>query len=146
MGINSKIAKIPFFILYLLLASLTSFNWIRVILFQKDLEAFRATQPWDYYLSAFFSSNFGATQRQYFIFAFPVVLTLLYLIPKLFGKLIGMDKNSNVKGDNHVAFILILLIAPSIFGLPIISGVIFIILFSVASSIDEQKSKITLRK
>ena len=36
MGINAKIAKIPFFILYLILVGLTSFNWIRVILFQKD--------------------------------------------------------------------------------------------------------------
>jgi len=48
MGINAKIVKIPFSVLYLILATFTSFNWIRVILFQKDWGAFRSQQPWDY--------------------------------------------------------------------------------------------------
>lgn len=141
MGINAKIAKIPFLILYLILAGLTSFNWIRVILFQQDFEAFRTTQPWDYYLSNFFSNAFGITHQQYFIFAFPVVLICLYLIPKLFGKFMNMDKNSNVKGDNHVTVVLILLTAPSILSLPIVSGIILIVLFSIWSWMDEQKAK-----
>jgi hypothetical protein len=141
MGINTKVAKTPFLILYLILAGLTSFNWIRVILFQKDFETFHTTQPWDYYLSNFFSTNFGITHQQYFIFAFPVVLVCLYLIPKLFGKLMNMDKNSNVKGDNHVAAIFILLTAPSIINLPIVSGIILIILFSIWSWIDEKQEK-----
>ncbi len=141
MGTNARIAKIPFIVLYLILAGLTSFNWIRVILFQKDFEAFRTTQPWDYYLSNFFSTTFGITHQQYFIFAFPVVLICLYLIPKLFGKLMRMDKNSNVKGDNHVAVILILLTAPSILGLPIVSGIILIVLFSIWSWVDEKSKK-----
>ncbi|MDD5681355.1 MAG: hypothetical protein PHI59_08980, partial [Candidatus Omnitrophica bacterium] len=130
MGINSKVAKIPFWIFYLVLAALTSFNWIRVILFQKDFEVFRTTQPWDYYLSNLFSTTFGITHQQYFLFAFPVVLICLYLIPKLFGKLMNMDKNSNVKGDNHIAVILILLTVPSIFGSSITLGIILIVLFS----------------
>lgn len=54
MGLNARITKIPFTVLYLILAGLTSFNWIRVILFQKNFEAFRTAQPWDYYLSSFF--------------------------------------------------------------------------------------------
>jgi len=37
MSINAKIAKIPFFVLYLILAGFTLFNWVRVILFQKIL-------------------------------------------------------------------------------------------------------------
>lgn len=142
MGINTRIAKIPFLVLYLILAGLTSFNWLRVILFQKDFEAFRTTQPWDYYLSNFFSTNFGITHQQYFIFAFPVILICLYLIPKLFGKLMSTDKNSNVKGDNHIAIILILLIiVPSILNLPIILGIVLIVLFSIWSWMDEQKAK-----
>ncbi len=141
MGINARIAKIPFIILYLILAGFTSFNWIRVILFQKNFEAFRTTQPWDYYLSNFFSTTFGITHQQYFIFAFPVVLICLYLIPKLFGKLMGIDKNSNVKGDNHVTVILILFTAPSILSLPIVSGIILIVLFSIWSWIDEKNKK-----
>lgn len=141
MGINAKIAKIPFFLLYLILTGFTSFNWIRVILFQRNFEVFRTTQPWDYYLSNFFSTSFGITQRQYFIFTFPVVLIYLYLIPKLFGKLMSMDKNSNVKGDNHVAVILILLTAPSILNLHVVSGIILIVLFSIWSWVDEKNKK-----
>jgi len=41
MSINNKIAKIPFFALYLIIAGFTLFNWIRVILFQENFEVFR---------------------------------------------------------------------------------------------------------
>ncbi len=151
MGINSKIAKIPFFVLYLILAFLTSFNWIRVILFQTSFEVYKSLQPWDYYLSNLFAKTFGTTQKEYFIFAFPVMLLVLYLIPKLFGKLMEMDKTSNIKGENHVALIIILLIIPSILGLnklfaygwkgSLIPGIVLIGLFSVWSWIDEKNLK-----
>jgi len=151
MGINSTIAKIPFFVLYLILAVLTSFNWIRVILFQADFEAFKHSQPWDYYLSKMFAAAFGATQQQYFIFALPVVLVCLYLIPKLFGRLMSTDKNSNVKGDNHVALLLIFLFIPSIFNIQALFGIapknylivslLLIGVFSALSWLDEQKAK-----
>ncbi len=151
MEINSKIAKIPFFILYLILAVFTSYNWIRVILFQSNFEVFRSTQPWDYYLSNSFADTFGITQQQYFIFAFPIVLIGLCLIPKIVGKFMGLDKNSNVKGDNHVAIILILLTAPSILGLQtilgadwrghLLPGILLVGIFSLFSWADEQKTK-----
>ena len=151
MGINTKIAKIPFFILYLILATFTSFNWIRVILFQKNWEIFRKQQPWDYYLSDFFSHTFGISQQQYFIFALPIVLMSLYVIPKIIGKLLSLDKNSNVKGDNHIAVIIILLVAPTTLGLHklfdfgwrsyLIPGIILITLFSIWSWIDEKKAQ-----
>ncbi len=141
MRINAKIARIPFVVLYLILAGFTSFNWVRVILFQKDFEAFRTTQPWDYYLSNFFSNAFGITQQQYFIFALPIVLIGLYLIPKIVGKLLNLDKNTNIKGNNHVAVLLILLTTPSILGLSITPGIILIVLFSIWSWLDEQKAK-----
>ena len=140
MGINARIAKIPFFILYLMLAGLTSFNWIRVILFQKNFEVFRSTQPWDYFLSNLFADVFGVSQRQYFIFAFPVALLGLYFFPKVIGKLMGLDKKSNVKGDNHVAILLVLLVIPSLVGMPVISGVILMVVFSLLSWLDEQKA------
>jgi hypothetical protein len=151
MGINNKIAKIPFFVLYLVLIALICFNWIRVILFQQNFEVFRSMQPWDYYLSNLFAKTFGVTQQQYFLFALPVVLVGLYLIPKIVGKLISLDKNSNVKGDNHVALILILLIAPVSLGLYklfdfgwksyLIPGIILISAFSIWSWIDEKKNR-----
>lgn len=151
MGINAKIAKIPFVVLYLNLATLVSFNWIRVILFQGDFEVFRTAQPWDYYFSSFFTNTFGITQQQYFIFVLPVVLIGLYLIPKAVGKLLNLDKNTNIKGDNHVAIILILLVAPVALGLHklfafgwrsyLIPGIILISLFSVWSWTDERNKK-----
>ncbi len=142
MDINAKIAKVPFFVLYLILAVCTSFNWISVILFQKDFAAFQTEQPWDYYLSIFFANTFGITQRQYFIFALPIVLLGLYVIPKAVGKLMSLDKSSNVKGDNHVATILILLVAPATLGLhSLVPGVIMIFLFSIWSWADEKNKK-----
>ena len=151
MGINAKIAKIPFFALYLILSAFTSYNWIEVILFQRDWEAFHTQQPWDYYLSNFFSNTFGTTHQQYFIFALPVVLIALYALPKIVGKLLNLDKNTNIKGENHVAIILILLIAPATLGLHkffafgwqsyLMPGIILISLFSILSGIDEQKAK-----
>ncbi|MCL4374884.1 hypothetical protein M1523_03400 [Patescibacteria group bacterium] len=151
MGINSKIAKIPFWGLYLILAALTAFNWLRVILFQADFEAFRHTQPWDYYLSRLFADTFGTTQKQYFIFALPVVLIFLDLVPKLFGKLISLDKGSNVKGDNHVAILLMFLFIPSVFNFQALFGlaapdyltvsVLMIGIFSLLSWLDERQAK-----
>lgn len=151
MSINSKIAKIPFFVLYLILVVLASYNWIRVILFQKNFETFRAEQPWDYYLSGFFVDNFGITHQQYFIFAFPVILLLLYAVPKIMGKMIGLDAKSNVKGDNHTAIIIILLVAPVALGIykfigpgwknHLIPGIVLIAIFSIWSWIDEKKFK-----
>ncbi|MDD3532364.1 MAG: hypothetical protein PHR64_03365 [Candidatus Shapirobacteria bacterium] len=151
MGINARIAKIPFFILYLILAGLTSFNWIKIIFFQKDFEAFRTQQPWDYYLSDFFSDTFGITHQQYFIFALPIILVGLYLIPKIVGKLLNLDESTNIKGNNHVAIILILLVAPVTLGLHklfalgwrsyLIPGIVLISLFSIWSWADERNKK-----
>lgn len=148
MRINANIAKIPFFILYLILAGVISFNWIRVILFQKDWEVFRTLQPWDYYVSNFFSNTFGITHQQYFIFALPIVFIGLYAIPKMVGRLLNLDKKTNIRGDNHVAILLILFIAPTTLGLYkifalgwrsyLIPGIILITLFSIWSWLDEK--------
>ena len=141
MGINSKIAKIPFWVLYLIMTVVTSFNWIRVILFQKNFEVYRSTQPWDYYLSKLFADVFGTSQREYFIFAFPVVLVGLYVLPIIVGKLMSLDKKSNIKGENHVSALLILLVVPSLLGMPVIVGIILVIAFSLLSWMDESKAK-----
>jgi len=151
MGINSRIAKIPFFILYIILLVFVSFNWIRVILFQNNFEAFRSTQPWDYCLANLFANTFSTTQQQYFIFVFPIVLIGLYFIPKIVGRLINLDKKTNIKGDNHVVIILILFVAPVTLGLHkffgfswrsyLIPGIVLISLFSLWSWIDEKDKK-----
>lgn len=151
MEINSKVARLPFWCLYLVLAVLVLFNWGRVILFQKDFEVFRSSQPWDYYLSRFFAEIFEVSQRSYFVFALPVVLAGLYLVPKVLGKLMSLDKATNVRGDNHVALILILLTAPATFGIHrflslraagyFLPGVILVIIFSILAAADERGYK-----
>lgn len=75
----------------------------------------------------------------------------LYIIPKALGKLMSLDKKSNVKGDNHIAIILLLLIVPvtlgaqKIIGLGwrgyLIPGIVLIVLFSILSWADEEKNK-----
>lgn len=151
MGINSKISKVPFFILYLILATLTLYNWVRVVLFQTNFEIFRIEQPWDYYLSNFFSSFFGITHQQYFLFSLPIILLILYFIPIIFGRLLNLDKKSNIKGDNHLSLIIILLIIPGVFDFPhlfgsswqshLSLGLLLVILFSIWSWIDEKRHK-----
>ena len=154
MSINSKIAKIPFLLLYTISAFLILFNWLRVIFFQKDFSAFAKQQPWDHFLATRFSEIFGASYHSYFIFALPIYLILLFLFLKLFGKLLDLDKKSNIKGDNHIAVISILFILPATFGIhtllgsgwknQLLPGFILIILFTILSWIDEKNSKQTL--
>ena len=156
MGINSKIAKIPFLLLYAISAFLILFNWLRVIFFQKDFSAFVKNQPWDHFLATRFSEIFGASYRSYFIFALPIYLILLFLFLKVVGKLLNLDKKSNIKGDNHIAVITILFILPATFGIHtllgsgwknhVLPGFILIILFTIISWIDENNSKETLSK
>jgi len=90
----------------------------------------------------------GISHQQYFLFAFPVILLILYAIPKVFGQLLTANKKSNVKGDNHLALIIILLITPVTFGVHkllgpgwrnhLILGIILISLFSLLSWLDER--------
>jgi len=149
MDINSRITKIPFFILYLTLVAAASYNWIRVILFQKNFEVFRFEQPWDYTLSNFFSNTFGISHRQYYLFTLPIILIGLYAVPKVAGKILNMDKNTNIKGDNHVAILAILFFTPVTLGIHklfgpgwrnhLIPGIILVVLFSLWSWVDERK-------
>ena len=151
MDINSKIAKIPFLLLYAINVSLILFNWLRVIFFQKDFSAFATEQPWDHFLATRFSEIFATSYRSYFIFALPIYLALLFVFLKIVGKLLNLDKKTNVKGDNHIAVIAILFMTPVTFGVHkllcpgwrnhLLPGLILIILFSALSWVDEKKSK-----
>ena len=151
MGINSKIAKLPLLLLYGINASLILFNWLRVIFFQKDFSVFASEQPWDYFLASRFSELYVTSYRSYFIFTLPVYLALLFLFLKFIGKLLNLDKKSNVKGDNHIAVVAILFMTPVTFGVHkflgsgwrnyLLPGVILVILFSILSWLDEKKFK-----
>jgi len=153
MDINSKIAKIPFLLLYVINVSLILCNWLRVIFFQKDFSAFATEQPWDHLLATKFSEIFAISYRSYFIFALPIYLVLLFVFLKIVGKLLNLDKKSNVKGDNHIAVIGILFMAPVTFGVQkllgpgwrnhLLPGFILIILFSILSWVDEKNFKTT---
>ena len=151
MSINTKVAKIPFLLLYLVNAFLISFNFLKVILFQEDFTSFATEQPWDHFLATKFSEVFSTSYRSYFIFALPVYLVLLFIFLKLFGKLIDLDKRSNVRGENHIAVSVMLFIMPVTLGVHkllgsgwknfLFPGFVLIILFSIISGIDEQRFK-----
>ncbi|MCJ7569694.1 MAG: hypothetical protein MUO58_19470 [Anaerolineales bacterium] len=151
MDINRKIAKIPFDVLYAILALLVSFNWLSVILFQKNFSVFESEQPWDYYLASIASRLFGIEHRQYYVFALPIVLIVIYGVLKLTGWLIGLDKKTEIKGDNHTAIIAILLVLPVSLGVHkllgpgwrnnLLPGVVLIIAFSIWTGIAESKAK-----
>ncbi len=151
MDINRRIAKIPFAVLYGILALLVSFNWLRVFLFQKEFSVFESEQPWDYYLSSIASRLFGIEQRQYFIFALPIMLIIIYGALKLTGWLISLDKKTEIKGDNHTAIVAILLILPVSLGVHkllgpgwrnhLLPGAVLIITFSIWTGIAESKAK-----
>jgi len=151
MKINSTVAKIPFWVLYTISVFLVSFNWIKVVFFQKNFSAFKFTQPWDYYLFGFFEKYFGVSPQQYFIFALPVVLIFLYIVPRFFGKLMSLDKKSNIKGDSHVSFMIILMLLPTTIGLQrffdtgwrgqLTPGIVLMVVFSIVSWFDEKRQK-----
>jgi len=151
MGINSKIAKIPFLFLYIINASLILFNTLRVILFQEDFTAFATEQPWDYFLATKFTETFSITYRTYFIVTLPIYLFLLFVFLKIVGKLLDLDKKSNIKGENHIAVISILFMVPATLGVHkllgsgwknlLLPGFILVIIFTIVSAVDEKKSK-----
>lgn len=151
MDINRKIAKIPFAVLYGIFALLVSFNWLRVFLFQREFSVFESEQPWDFYLSSIASRLFGIEQRQFFVFAIPIVLIVIFGVLKLTGWLISLDKKTEIKGDNHSAIVAILLVLPVSLGVHkllgpgwrnhLLPGIVLIIAFSIWTGIAESKAK-----
>lgn len=162
MDINQKVAKIPFLILYGVTALFHIFSSIAIYI-SVDLEtayAFHKDQPWDHFLASTASRLFGIGYNDYFLFSIPVYLLFFYGVIKLGGWLIKTtSKETEIKGDNHMAIICILFLLPKVlyeFGYFILGmqpirgwgvklaatlGFILIIIFSILTEAADRKAK-----
>ena len=156
LNINQKIAKIPFILLYGILAFFIVFSFLCTYLYQKDWSAFQEGQPIDYALAGFFSNLFGTEYNVYFLFAIPFMLLLVYGAIRLGGWLVRrMDKRTSINGENHIAMIILILLLPNFIYLMswfffrvilstralLLFGVFLVIIYIVITEIDDKKKK-----
>ena len=108
MDINQKTAKIPFWVLYGLVAGITLFDLIFTYLFLSNNPKAHEGNP----VHAYFASIIGL---EYFLFLIPISLLALYGITKLGEWAIRrIDKHTEINGENYMAVILILLTFPNV--------------------------------
>ena len=106
-NINQKIARIPFWILYLISAFIISFDLVYTHLFLSNNPQATEGNP----INLYFLNIFGPT---YFIFLIPTVLVLLYGAAKFAGWVVKTYyRKSQIKGDNHTIIVVILLTLPN---------------------------------
>ena len=118
MNINQRTAKIPFWVLYSLVASITIFDLIFTYLFLSSNPEAHEGNP----LHAYFVSIFGL---EYFLFIMPISIVALYSGIKLGAWIIRrIDKHTEINGENYMAVILILLTFPNV-----LINEIFVLLF-----------------
>lgn len=105
---NQKMAKIPFWILYLISAFIISFDLIYTSSFLSNNPNAHEGNP----INAYFASIFG---NNYFLFMIPLVLLLLYGAVKLADWIIKTYyKQSQIKGDNYTVIIVTLITLPNV--------------------------------
>lgn len=104
---NQKIAKIPFWILYLISAFIITFDLIYTSSFLNNNPNAHEGNP----INAYFANIFG---NNYFLFMIPIVLLLLYGAAKFAGWIIKTYyKQSQIKGDNYTVIIVTLITLPN---------------------------------
>jgi hypothetical protein len=108
MWFNKFLSKIPFWILYGIVAFLTIYDFSFTYFFLKYHPVAREGNP----LHAFFIKIFGL---EYLLFAIPVGLFILYAAIKLVGGFI-FKRNKEIPGEKHMALILILGLFPNVFN------------------------------
>ena len=114
MNINKKIAKIPFWVLYGILAFLVIFSFVYTYA-HMDYPRIKEGNPANHYLALTFSKIFDMDYKYYFLYSIPFVLLLLYGALKLAKFLVRVvDKRTDIKGDNHAAMIVILVMGPNV--------------------------------
>lgn len=108
MNINQKTAKIPFWVLYLLVAGVTLFDLVFTYIFLSNNPEAHEGNP----VHAYFASIIGL---EYFLFLIPISLPALYGGIKLGAWIIRrVDKHTEINGENYMAVILILLTFPNV--------------------------------
>lgn len=107
-NINQKIAKFPFWILYLISAFIICFDLIYTHSFLSNNPQAVEGNP----INAYFANIFG---NNYFLALIPIVLILLYGAAKLAGWIIRkFYPKSQIKGENYTMIIVILLTLPNV--------------------------------
>jgi hypothetical protein len=118
MDINQRTAKIPFWVLYGLVAGITIFDFIFTYIFLSNDPKVHEGNP----LHAYFSSIIGL---EYFLFMIPLSLSALYMGIKLGGWILKrVDKRTEINGENCTAVIFILMTFPNV-----LINEIFVVLF-----------------
>jgi hypothetical protein len=118
MDINQRTAKIPFWVLYGLVAAITLFDLLFTYTFLSSNPKAYEGNP----INAYLADIIGL---EYFLFLIPLALIALYGITKLGAWAIRrMDKHTEINGENYMAVILILLTFPNV-----LLNEIFLILF-----------------
>ena len=114
MNINQKIAKIPFWILFGILSFLVIFSFVYTYA-HMDYPRTKEGNLANHFLALTFSNVFSTSYENYFLYSIPFVLLLLYGALRLAKWLVRVvDKKTNIKGDNHAAIIIILLMLPNV--------------------------------
>ena len=158
MGINQKTAKIPFWVLYGLVAGITLFDLVFTYLFLSNNPGAHEGNP----VHAYFASIIGF---EYFLIMIPISLLALYGIIKLGAWGIRrIDKHTEINGGNYMAVILILLTFPNVlineillilfgrqvlrfsFDPALILAVILMLIYIILTEIDDKAQKKKLKK
>lgn len=114
MNLNQKIAKIPFWILFAIVSFLTIFSFVYTYV-HMDYPRIKEGNPANHFLALTFSRAFNMDYKYYFLYSIPFVLLLLYGALKLAKWLVRfVDKSNNIKGDNHAAMFVILVMLPNV--------------------------------
>jgi len=108
MNINQKTAKIPFWVLYGLVAGITLFDLIFTYTFLSNNPEAHEGNP----IQAYIANIIGL---EYFLFLIPISLLALYGVIKLGAWAIKrLDKRTEINGENYMAVILFLLTVPNV--------------------------------
>jgi len=119
-NINQKIAKIPFWMLYVISAFIITFDLVFTYFFLSANSHAREGNPLNAYLASIFGLN-------YFLILIPIVMILLFAAAKLGDWIIStFYKQSQIKGDNHVLVAVILLTFSNI-----LFNEVFVLLFDI---------------
>lgn len=124
-NINQKMAKIPFWILYLVSAFVITFDLIYTYSFlSHNLQATEGNPIHLYFLNIF--------EVNYFLVLIPIALLILYGVAKLAGWIIRrFYPKSQTKGENHILIIVILLALPNV-----LFNEVFAILFNIQPTLS----------
>jgi len=112
-SINQKVTKIPFAVLYAVLAFFHITSALTVNKFMGP-GGFQKDQPWDHFLASTFSRLFSISYNNYFLVSIPLYLLGFYGVIRIGGWLVEkLDKKNKVNGQNHMAVTAILFLLPN---------------------------------